>query len=161
MPLIGTASATEGPPKPDSSLTPSQKNAPSEASPLAGRRVVICEDEGILQMQLQRALTRAGLQIVGSANNGQTGVEIVLRERPDIVLMDIRMPIMNGLEAARRILAVYRPCLVMLTAYADESYQQQATEIGASGYIVKPVTTETLLPQLRAAWSAFQVEPGR
>ena len=116
--------------------------------------MVICEDEGILQMQLQRALTRAGLQVVGSANNGRTGVETVLRKRPDIVLMDIRMPIMDGLEATRRILAVYHPCIVMLTAYADENYQQQAREIGASGYIIKPVTTETLLPQLHAAWSS-------
>ena len=107
-------------------------------------------------MQLQRALIRAGLQIVGTANNGKLAVEVVLRERPDVVLMDIRMPLMDGLEASRRILEVYRPCLVMLTAYADENYQQQATEMGANGYIIKPVTTETLLPQLRDAWASYQ-----
>jgi len=138
--------------------SPSPHETPSETISLAGKRVVICEDEGILQMQLQRALTRAGLKIVGTANNGQTGVDIVLRERPDIVLMDIRMPIMDGLEASRRIFAVYSPCLVVLTAYADEHYQQQAKELGASGYIIKPVTTDTLLPQLREAWSSCRSE---
>jgi two-component system, response regulator PdtaR len=117
--------------------------------------VVICEDEGITQMQLQRILTQAGLIIIATAGDGQAGVEAVLREQPDLVLMDIKMPVMDGLEAAEQILAVYRVCIVMLTAYAIQEYQQQAAEIGSSGYVVKPITAQTLLPQLRQAYAQF------
>jgi len=104
-----------------------------------------------MQMQLRRILTQAGLRVVAIAGDGQTGVEAVLRERPDLVLMDIKMPVMDGLEAARQILAAYRVCIVMLTAYATEEYRQQAAELGACGYIVKPITAQTLLPQLQRA----------
>lgn len=84
------------------------------SSPLAGKRVVIVEDEGITQMLLRRMLKEAGLTVLTSAVNGEEGVRTVLRERPDLVLMDIRMPgSFDGLEAARRILAEYRVCIVM------------------------------------------------
>ena len=123
---------------------------------LAGKRVVIVEDEGITQMQLRKVLTWAGLEVVGSASDGQAGVEIVLRERPDLVLMDINMPVMNGLEAAERILEKCSVCILMLTAYPDETFREQARRIGTSGYLLKPVCNEILLPQTQAALRAFQ-----
>ena len=131
----------------------------SERPDLTGKRVVVCEDEGVTQMQLRRALVRAGLSVVGSAMNGQEGIEITLRERPDIVLMDIRMPIMDGLEAARQILAAYPVCIVMLTAFADETYQEQAKALGASGYIHKPITSDVLVPMLQEAFARFLRRP--
>jgi AmiR/NasT family two-component response regulator len=143
--------------RPPSSPSESQAQ-PRSAAParsLAGKRVVICEDEGITQIQLKRILAQAGLIVVGTAGDGHAGVEAALRERPDLVLMDIRMPGMNGLEAARRIMAAYRVCIVMLTAYATEEYQQQAAEIGSCGYVVKPITAQTLLPQLQKAYARF------
>ena len=79
---------------------------------------MICEDEGITQMQLKRILSQAGLIVAAVAGDGRAGVEAVLREQPDLVLMDIKMPVMEGLEAARQIRADYPVCLVMLTAYA-------------------------------------------
>lgn len=106
-------------------------------------------------MQLRRILTHAGLKVVGVAGDGQAGVEAVVREQPDLVLMDIKMPVMDGLEATRQILAAYRVCIVMLTAYATEEYQRQAAEFGSCGYIVKPVTAQTLLPQLLEAYTRF------
>src|SRR5581483_6962366 len=93
---------------------------------LAGKRVVIVEDEGITVMQLRRMLVRAGMLVVGTAGNGKEGIETVLRERPDIVLMDIKMPVMDGLEAARRILETYPVCILMLTAYSTAEYQHRA-----------------------------------
>lgn len=122
---------------------------------LKGKRVVVVEDEGITQMQLHRILKRAGLIVAGEAFNGQEGITVALREHPDIVLMDIRMPIMDGLEAARRILEANPICVIMMTGFADREYQEQAEQIGASGYLQKPLTADILLPQMQAAYSRF------
>ena len=127
-----------------------------DADLLRGKRVVIVEDEGVTQMQLRRALSRAGLDVIGSAPNGLEGVNMVLAQRPDLVLMDIRMPVMDGMEALTSIMEELSVCVVMLTAFADESSRQQARDKGASGYVVKPVTGEILLPQLVKAYAAFQ-----
>ena len=122
----------------------------------AGKRVVIVEDEGITQMQLRRMLKHVGLIVLDSAVNGPEGVEIVLRERPDIVLMDIRMPgAFDGLEAARRILAEVNVCIIMLTAFSDEEYRKQAEAVNTCGYVIKPVTTESLIPEIEVAFRNF------
>ena len=137
--------------------TPPQE-LPASENPvrlLQGKRVVIVEDEGLTQMLLRRAVVKAGLQVVGMAGNGKEGVEIGLRERPDIILMDIRMPIMDGLEAAALILAEYRVCIVMLTAFSTEEFRDKALQIGAAGYINKPVLSEMLYPELERAWAKF------
>lgn len=126
-----------------------------EFDDLAGKRIVICEDEGLTVMQLERALTRAGLVVVGKSGNGNECVEIVLRERPDIVLMDIVMPGQNGLESTRQIMAEFHTCIVMLTANSDDEHMQEARDLGAAGYISKPITAEHLLPALREALQMF------
>ncbi|HZT42607.1 MAG TPA: response regulator [Chthonomonadaceae bacterium] len=123
---------------------------------LKGKRAVVVEDEGVTQLQLRRMLRSRGVAVVGVAANGQEAIEVVLRHKPDFVLMDIQMPVMNGLEASRRILEQYPVCIVMLTAFSEEEYLQEAQEIGVSGYVLKPVTTETLLPPLTAALQKFQ-----
>jgi two-component system, response regulator PdtaR len=133
-------------------FTPLPEN---ESISLRGKRAVIVEDEGITQLQLRKLLRSEGVSVVGAASDGQEGVALVLRERPDFVLMDIRMPIMDGIEAAERILAEYRVCIVMLTAFSDEAYRQRAAGAGACAYIVKPVTVETLVPQLKAAYQKY------
>ena len=121
---------------------------------LAGKRVVIVEDEGMTQLQLRKMLTRAGLNVVGTAPNGKEGVEVILREQPDLVLMDITMPEMNGLEATRIVMETHTTCVIIITAYSDEEHQQQARDAGASGYLVKPVTSDTLLPMLQKTYQA-------
>jgi response regulator NasT len=130
--------------------------APAGGVTLAGKRVVICEDEAVTQMQLRRALSRAGLQVVGIATNGKEAVDTTLREKPDIVLMDIRMPVMDGITAARKIMDSYPVCMVMLTAFANDGYQEQAKSLGAAGYIVKPITSDVLLPLLEDALANFE-----
>ena len=127
-----------------------------EDSLLLGRSAVIVEDEGITQLQLARMLRYEGIRVVGTAGNGKDGVEIVLAERPDFVLMDIRMPVMDGLEAAKLILETYDVCIVMLTAFSDSEYRQKAEGLGVSAYVLKPVTTETLIPQIKAALTRFR-----
>jgi two-component system, response regulator PdtaR len=131
----------------------------TDAVLLRGKRAVIVEDEGITQLQLKKLLRAEGIQVVGTASNGREGVEFVLRERPDFVLMDVRMPEMDGLEATERILAEYRVCIVMLTAFSDQEYRQRAGALGACGYVLKPFTAETLVPQLETAYRQFH-NPG-
>lgn len=126
-----------------------------QATSLRGKRAVVVEDEGLTQLQLKKMLRSEGIEVVGTASNGKEGVEFVLRERPDFVLMDIRMPDMDGLEATERILAEYHVCIVMLTAFSDAGYRQRAEELGACGYVLKPVSIETLMPQLKAAYHQF------
>ncbi len=129
---------------------------PSPPSDLMGKRVLVVEDEGITQIQIRKALTRAGLVVVGSAGSGPEGVALALQEQPDIVLMDIRMPgEYDDLEAARRILTTRAVCIVMLTAFTGSEHRDQAQEIGVSGYVVKPVTTAGLLPDVLDAWQNF------
>ncbi len=131
------------------------KPEPDFSSILAGKRVAICEDEGITQLQLRRIMTRAGLSVVGVAGDGRAAVELALRERPDLILMDINMPLMDGLQAAKEILSEFQACVVLLTAYGVEEYKIRAGEIGACGFIVKPVTAQSLIPQLREAYARY------
>lgn len=122
---------------------------------LVGKRVLTVEDEGITQMQLGRILRSAGMVPVGMATSGPEGVALALRERPEIILMDINMPgDYNGLEAARRILAEYRTCILMMTAYTD--YAELAQEIGAQDYLMKPIDRMTLLHHVRQALDGFE-----
>jgi response regulator NasT len=127
----------------------------SDIEILAGKRIVIIEDEGLTQLQLQTIVTKAGIALAGTAPNGRIGVDTVLRERPDIVLMDIKMPVMNGLEAATEILRCRCTCIVMLSAYSEEAIKSHVQGIGISGCVVKPISRETLLPELAAAYRRF------
>jgi YesN/AraC family two-component response regulator len=130
-----------------------------KSSILSGKRVIIVEDEGLTLMQLHRILTLMEMEVVASATSGPKGVEAALREKPDLVLMDIRMPgEYDGLEAARRILQRQSVCIVMLTAFAERGYREQARQIGTCGYIVKPIDQETLIPQLEAVLTAFKLQ---
>jgi CheY-like chemotaxis protein len=122
---------------------------------LTGKRIVLCEDEGMIVMQLDRAFTKAGLVIVGKANNGKEGLEMVLREKPDLVLMDVRMPVMDGLEATRQIMTQRPTCVILLTAQNDDLTREQARSCGAVGFVPKPITSETLLSVLRQALQIF------
>ncbi|MDX1935093.1 MAG: response regulator [Capsulimonadales bacterium] len=130
--------------------------SPEQRSILPGKRVLIVEDEGLTQAQLRKLMTNAGMKVVGSAVNGAQGLEIALRERPDLVLMDINMPVMDGLEATRRLLAEMSVCVVMLTAFSDQETRSRAWAFGASGYILKPVDRTILLPQLESAYLQFE-----
>lgn len=127
--------------------------SPSPPSPLAGKRIVTVEDESITQLQLRKVLTRAGLIVVGQAMNGKEAVELILREKPDLVTMDITMPVMDGLEATRQIMEHDQTCVIIVTAYTNEEYRQKAEEVGASGYVVKPIAASSLIPALEQIYA--------
>lgn len=121
---------------------------------LAGKRVVIVEDEGMTQMQLRLIVERSGMEVVGAAGTGEQGVDVARRELPDIVLMDIAMPgEVDGLEAARRILEEHSCCVVVMTANSDR--EEQARSVGACAYVSKPITAESLVPVIEEALVAY------
>ena len=137
-----------------SNAAPASSSSPAEGS-LEGARVLICEDEALTQMQLQRILKTNQMNIVGIGRNGEIGVALALLESPDLILMDINMPALDGLEASRMILENQQACIVIVSAYLDEERLQKARDIGISGWILKPVTSYTLLPRLTEAWNRY------
>jgi AmiR/NasT family two-component response regulator len=137
------------------STPPSAAQQESYTPLLRNKRVVIVEDEGITQLQLRKICMLAGMNVVGMAADGQQGVQEVMQSRPDIVLMDIKMPGMNGLDAAEIILQEYSTCIIMLTAYDAEDHRATAAMLGTSGYILKPVTSGYLTPLIEDAYKLF------
>ena len=122
---------------------------------LQGKTAVICEDESAMRRCLQKALDSAGVQVLSEATNGMEAIDQVLRDRPDLVLMDVQMPLLDGTEAVRRIREAdpdYNPCVVMLTAHSEEAYRDASAEAGATAYFVKPFTPQPLLEQIELVY---------
>lgn len=122
---------------------------------MTGLRVVMVDDEPLVRQGLRLVLElEAGVEIVGEGDNGQEAVELVRRHRPDLALLDVRMPGMDGIEATRRICA--EPALratrvVVLTTFADDALLADAIRAGASGYLLKSMPPETIRSSVRAA----------
>ncbi|MEU4289143.1 response regulator transcription factor [Kribbella sp. NPDC026596] len=113
-------------------------------------RVVIADDQALVRTGFRMILTARGIEVLGEAADGVEAVEAVRRLRPDVVLMDIRMPTMDGLEATRRILAEPTDCKVlMLTTFDLDRYVYAALSAGASGFLLKDVTPEHLAAAVR------------
>lgn len=127
----------------------------NELSLLAGRSVLIVEDEAITAIGLRRALTAAGMLVVGMAANGEQAVELTLRLRPDIVLMDVEMPGMRGTDAARQVLCYHHPCLVFLTSYEPAELRDDMWDIEPHGFLVKPVEAPEVPAYLEACFTAY------
>ncbi len=123
---------------------------------MEGLRVVIADDESIRLMSLKAQMQSLGLQVVGEAVNGKQAVELVGRLKPDLAVLDIKMPEMDGLEAAKQIAADYPIPVIVLTAYSERSLAERAIEAGVFAYLMKPVSEEDLLPTLLLAKSRFR-----
>ncbi|MDH6219222.1 response regulator transcription factor [Streptomyces pseudovenezuelae] len=118
-------------------------------------RVVVADDQALVRTGFRMILTADGIEVAAEATNGVEAVEAVRRTRPDVVLMDIRMPEMDGLEATRRILtgAADEPRVVMLTTFDLDHYVYAALSAGASGFLLKDVTPEHLVTAVRTVRS--------
>jgi two-component system, response regulator PdtaR len=114
-------------------------------------RLVIAEDQALIRLDLERLLDEAGFDVCGSARDGQEAVELVLELRPDIVVLDVKMPRLDGVEAARRILAEGFVPIVMLTAYGYGELISRAVDAGVVGFVVKPFKETALVEGLREA----------
>jgi two-component system, response regulator PdtaR len=114
-------------------------------------RLVVAEDQVLIRLDLERLLDEAGFDVCGSARDGQEAVELAHELRPDIVVLDVKMPRLDGVEAARRILADGFVPIVMLTAYGYGEVISRAVDAGVVGFVVKPFKESALVEALREA----------
>jgi two-component system, response regulator PdtaR len=114
-------------------------------------RVLVAEDETIIRLDLKDLLERSGFEVCAEARDGEEAVALARSERPDVAIMDVKMPKLDGIEAARRILDERPIPIVMLTAYGQDELVQRAAEAGVFGYLVKPFREQDLVPAIRTA----------
>jgi response regulator NasT len=125
-------------------------------SPVAGRRVLIAEDEALIRLDLAEMLREEGYQVVGEAGDGQEAVELAESLRPDLVIMDVKMPRRDGIDAAAEIAAKRIAPVVVLTAFSQRDLVEKARDAGAMAYLVKPFSISDLVPAIEVAVSRFQ-----
>src|SRR5690349_222799 len=114
-------------------------------------RVLVAEDETIIRLDLRDLLERSGFEVCAEARDGEEAVELARSARPDVAIMDVKMPKLDGIEAARRILDERPIPIVMLTAYGQQELVARAVEAGVFGYLVKPFREQDLLPAISTA----------
>lgn len=115
-------------------------------------RVVIADDEPITKMDLNELLSEAGYEVVGEASDGFDAVEICRKKHPDLILMDIKMPLLDGLAAAKIIRSEnLAETVMMMTAYSEREFVEQAKGCGVGGYLVKPIDEKSLIPNIEVA----------
>jgi response regulator NasT len=127
-----------------------------EARALAQTRVVIADDESIIRMDLKEMLSGLGYQVVGEAGDGRQAISLARELKPDLVIMDIKMPEMDGITAAKILTEERIAPVLLLTAYSQQELVQGAREAGVVGYIVKPFRQDELMPAIEVALSRFR-----
>lgn len=121
----------------------------------AGRKVVVAEDEALIRLDIVESLRSAGYNVVGEAANGQEAIDLARKTDPDVVILDVKMPGMDGITAAKTITSEGIAPVVMLTAFSQQSLVKQASDAGAMAYVVKPFVPEKLFPAIEIAISRF------
>jgi AmiR/NasT family two-component response regulator len=119
-------------------------------------RILIADDENLILMDLREMLTNLGYLVVGEANDGQSAVNMARELRPDLVVMDIKMPDMDGIEAARVLTEEKLAPVLLLTAYSQQDLIERAKEAGVVGYLVKPFRESNLAPAVQITLARFE-----
>ena len=114
-------------------------------------RILVAEDETIIRLDLKDLLERAGFEVCAEARDGEEAVELARSAQPGLAIMDVKMPKLDGIEAARRILDERPIPIVMLTAYGQDEIVSRAVEVGVFGYLVKPFREQDLVPAIETA----------
>ena len=120
------------------------------------RRAVVAEDEALIRMDVVETLREAGFDVVGEAGDGETAVALAIEHKPDVVVMDVKMPELDGISAAERIAKAHAAPVVLLTAFSQTELVERARDAGAMAYVVKPFTPNDLLPAIEIALSRYQ-----
>lgn len=119
-------------------------------------KIVLADDEALIRLDIKEMLIEAGHQVIGEADNGEDAVALTRALLPDLVIMDVKMPEMNGLTASKIIADEHLAPVLLLTAYSQKDIVEQAKNSGVLGYLVKPVREEQLFPALEIAISRFE-----
>jgi len=119
-------------------------------------RVVIADDEAVIRMGLTQIVTSLGHRVVGTAANGEIALEVTKRLKPDLLLLDIKMPVIDGLEVAEKLAEEMPLPIIMLTAYSERTLIERAANASVMGYLVKPITENKLGPSIEVALARFE-----
>lgn len=119
-------------------------------------KVLIAEDEAIIRLDLKEMLEEEGYEVVGEAADGDAALRLATERRPDLVIMDIKMPGTDGLSAAERLVADDIAAVLVLTAFSQKELVRRAAEAGAMGYVVKPFQKSDLVPAIEIALARYQ-----
>ena len=120
---------------------------------LPGRKVLVAEDETLIRLDIVETLTEAGYEVVAEAADGESAYQSALEHQPDLCVMAVKMPKMDGISAAEKIMKEVSCAVVMLTAFSQKELVERARDAGAMAYVVKPFTPAELLPALEIALS--------
>ena len=120
------------------------------------RRVLIAEDEALIRLDLKEMLEEEGYQVIGEAGDGQQAIDLAREHNPDVVILDVKMPVLDGISAAEQIVADAIAPVVMLTAFSQRDLVERAVNAGAMAYVVKPFGKADLLPTIEIAVSRHQ-----
>ena len=129
--------------------------ASEQASSQPARRVVIAEDEALIRLDLKEMLEEEGYLVVGEAGDGEAAVKLAEEYRPDVVILDVKMPVLDGISAAERIAVARVSAIVILTAFSQRELVERARDAGAMAYLVKPFSKADLLPAIEMALSRY------
>jgi AmiR/NasT family two-component response regulator len=122
----------------------------------AQRRVLVAEDEALIRLDLKEMLQEEGYDVVGEAADGEQAVKLARELQPDLVILDVKMPVLDGISAAEQIVAERIAPVVMLTAFSQRELVERAVDAGAMAYLVKPFAKSDLLPTIEVAVSRHQ-----
>ena len=114
-------------------------------------KILLADDEAILRLDLREMLTDAGHEVIGEAANGEEAVKLAKELKPEFIIMDVKMPVMDGLTAAKLIAAENIAPVLLLTAYSQQDIVEKASEAGVIAYLVKPIREEQLFPAMEIA----------
>lgn len=135
----------------------SESPEPAESAPVpAPRRVVVAEDETLIRLDIIEILRGEGFDVVGEADNGEKALDLARELKPDLVLMDVKMPVMDGISAAEKIVKERIAPVVLLTAFSQKELVERARDAGAMAYVVKPFTPADLVPAIEIALSRYE-----
>jgi response regulator NasT len=127
---------------------------PSSAD--SGARILIADDESLIRLDLREMLVELGYDIVGEAGDGRSALDLARKLRPDLVIMDIRMPGVDGISAAEELTRERIAPVVLLTAYSDQGLVERAKDAGVVGYVVKPFRQTELMPVIELSLTRFE-----
>ena len=117
-------------------------------------RIVVAEDETLIRMDLVEMLTESGYQVVAQATNGQEAITLVTEHKPDLIILDVKMPILDGISAAEQLINMCP--VLMLTAFSQKELVERARDSGVMAYVVKPFTINDLLPAIEISISRYR-----